>query len=240
MNYRKVFGVALLITLTFIVRPSFASTFVFFGGVADGFALPSDSSSPSSEMLSVGPAQQDFDLIANVNGGDDNTDVVHTFSALPAGITSASLRMRVQAGSSGGSEDNDGVVLAFVDSSTADWKDAIVYLRTFGLWEPDRPSLLPEDPGLLQSTIWSPGNDFTFTLDLSALPLVDGGNLNLLAELNTNGFLDVVVGDETGVDYMELTVEAVPLPAVPLPAAVWLFGTALIGLVGFSKRRKAA
>lgn len=27
---------------------------------------------------------------------------------------------------------------------------------------------------------------------------------------------------------------------VPVPAAVWLFGTALIGLVGFSKRRKAA
>lgn len=27
---------------------------------------------------------------------------------------------------------------------------------------------------------------------------------------------------------------------VPIPAAVWLFGTALIGLVGFSKRRKAA
>ena len=28
--------------------------------------------------------------------------------------------------------------------------------------------------------------------------------------------------------------------AVPIPAAVWLFGTALIGLVGFSKRRKVA
>ena len=28
--------------------------------------------------------------------------------------------------------------------------------------------------------------------------------------------------------------------AVPVPAAAWLFGTALIGLVGFSKRRKAA
>ncbi len=27
---------------------------------------------------------------------------------------------------------------------------------------------------------------------------------------------------------------------VPIPAAVWLFGTALIGLVGFSKRRKVA
>ena len=30
------------------------------------------------------------------------------------------------------------------------------------------------------------------------------------------------------------------LSAVPVPAAVWLFGSALIGLVGFSKRRKAA
>ena len=28
--------------------------------------------------------------------------------------------------------------------------------------------------------------------------------------------------------------------AVPVPAAIWLFGTALIGLAGFSKRRKAA
>ena len=30
----------------------------------------------------------------------------------------------------------------------------------------------------------------------------------------------------------------VPVPAVPVPAAVWLFGSALIGLVGLSKRRK--
>ena len=30
------------------------------------------------------------------------------------------------------------------------------------------------------------------------------------------------------------------IQAVPVPAAAWLFGTALIGLVGFSRRRKAA
>jgi hypothetical protein len=34
--------------------------------------------------------------------------------------------------------------------------------------------------------------------------------------------------------------EATVIPPVPIPAAVWLFGTALIGLVGFAKRRKAA
>lgn len=32
-------------------------------------------------------------------------------------------------------------------------------------------------------------------------------------------------------------VRADPLPAVPVPAAVWLFGTALIGLIGFGKRK---
>ncbi len=34
-------------------------------------------------------------------------------------------------------------------------------------------------------------------------------------------------------------VDNLPSP-VPVPAAVWLFGTALVGLVGYSKRRKAA
>jgi len=37
---------------------------------------------------------------------------------------------------------------------------------------------------------------------------------------------------------VSITTSAVP--AVPIPAAIWLFGTALIGLVGFSKRRKVA
>ncbi len=31
-----------------------------------------------------------------------------------------------------------------------------------------------------------------------------------------------------------------PPPAIPVPAAVWLFGTALIGLAGFARRKKAA
>ena len=33
-------------------------------------------------------------------------------------------------------------------------------------------------------------------------------------------------------------VDNLPSP-IPIPAAIWLFGTALVGLVGFSKRRKA-
>jgi hypothetical protein len=36
------------------------------------------------------------------------------------------------------------------------------------------------------------------------------------------------------------TAKTTLVPAVPVPAAFWLFGTALIGLIGFSKRRKTA
>jgi hypothetical protein len=51
---------------------------------------------------------------------------------------------------------------------------------------------------------------------------------------------DVIPGSTAGLSTFSLTFNLVePPPPVPVPAAVWLFGTALIGLVGFSKRRKA-
>jgi hypothetical protein len=33
---------------------------------------------------------------------------------------------------------------------------------------------------------------------------------------------------------------AIPPNPIPIPAAIWLFGTALIGLVGFSRKSKSA
>ena len=43
-----------------------------------------------------------------------------------------------------------------------------------------------------------------------------------------------------GLQVQSLSFSPAPISAVPVPAAIWLFGTALLGLVGFSKRRKAA
>jgi hypothetical protein len=42
--------------------------------------------------------------------------------------------------------------------------------------------------------------------------------------------------------FSTLTIETLDttIPAVPLPAAVWLFGTALVGFIGYGKRRKVA
>ena len=43
-----------------------------------------------------------------------------------------------------------------------------------------------------------------------------------------------------GLKVQRLSFSPAPMSAVPVPAAIWLFGTALLGFVGFGKRRKAA
>ena len=45
--------------------------------------------------------------------------------------------------------------------------------------------------------------------------------------------IDAATGNSDGLGH-----ELVSTSVVPIPAVVWLFGTALIGLVGFGKRRK--
>ena len=53
------------------------------------------------------------------------------------------------------------------------------------------------------------------------------------------GYLDTNYGDNTG--SLSVTIATTStIPAVPVPAAFWLFGTALIGFVGMSRRRKVA
>jgi hypothetical protein len=71
--------------------------------------------------------------------------------------------------------------------------------------------------------------DVLFSFDLFSLglgSLIDGNNTIRLQAYSFN---------EIDVDFSRLTMEGVS--AVPVPAAVWLFGTALIGLVGFGKRK---
>jgi hypothetical protein len=63
-------------------------------------------------------------------------------------------------------------------------------------------------------------------------PLAGGGMLNLLPLLNSKGFLDVVVADETAADYFLLTVTTIPEPGT---YALLLAG---LGLLGFAARNR--
>jgi hypothetical protein len=73
------------------------------------------------------------------------------------------------------------------------------------------------------------------------LPLVEGtyrlvqtGAFNVLGTPTES----LAIGDGGTIPYT-WTFNVESLSTVPIPAAVWLFSTALIGLVGFGKRRKA-
>lgn len=65
--------------------------------------------------------------------------------------------------------------------------------------------------------------------NFAASPLNAG--LNIIA---------VALEDHGGLTAFDMQITADPVNPVPVPAALWLFGTALIGLVGFGKRRKEA
>ncbi len=69
------------------------------------------------------------------------------------------------------------------------------------------------------------GNTVDFNVDLAGTGLLDGSELALRWEFTCAN--DVIEG-------------AVGVPAVPLPAAIWLFGSGLIGLAGIARHKKSS
>lgn len=227
---------ATAITLSIGLLPvaSHAVNITLTAGVDAGFAAPADSASPSAALgaaiaaFAEGPNSQGFDLTLGVNGGSADRQVAHTFLNLPAAITAGTLTVRVRA-STDPFAFTDGIALSFVHAGATDYRAevAAVYSCAFGGSSGGGSVLFnPLDPGLLQSTLWQAGNEQEFTLDLAALPLMGGGTLNLLPLLNSNGFLDVNVTDDTAADFMRLNLTSVPLPGTLFPL---LGGLALLG-----------
>ena len=93
-------------------------------------------------------------------------------------------------------------------------------------------------------------NDYLATNSLGDTPLTLTGSNNFILGLNDgSGWISdsaiVSLGANaysvtfaTGANVIEVDVQVVP--AVPVPAAVWLFGSGLIGLVGIARRKALA
>lgn len=91
------------------------------------------------------------------------------------------------------------------------------------------------------SSGWTLTNHVSFaasTADLANVTLVNGTDgFTLSGDIALNagsaGFLGGTAGQDVG-DF------SVTVSSVPVPAAVWLFGSGLVGLVGFGRKKKAA
>jgi len=113
--------------------------------------------------------------------------------------------------------------------SAAPPRDNAIFQGLTGLTGPSSGGVAP---ARLQFAL---GSTDTSVLDSTAL--VGPVELAALWAVNTHGtnlnFISFANGDDA-----RFNLDSVQVGVVPLPAAVWLFGTALIGLVGFSKQRK--
>jgi hypothetical protein len=134
----------------------------------------------------------------------------------------------------------------FQTAATADLASQAILDQVYGagdMYDND-PTLTrgitwPDSSFLL--TVWSqdPGDSDYYLYDAAYNWAVESNDQNL----NCTGFNYCGLrraDDNTPSPNTTFAIWSPSVSAVPVPAAVWLFGTALIGLVGFGKRRKAA
>jgi hypothetical protein len=182
---------------------------IFEGGTEDDFTSPAEPTSPSPLLAASLPNLPllDFDDVAGVGGVLPDSVLLHTFGDLPCRIGAGVIEFTVKAGNAIG-VDTDGVVLAFVTPQSPGFVESIAWKRTFGPF-PGGGSVFDEpDPGLLQR--WTSGQTHSFSFDLDALPLADGRTVSVLPSIANHGFIDFEVGDETGVDFVRLTLTTLP------------------------------
>ena len=224
---RKLFAPVLIAGMSFFQAVTAAT---ITAGVDDNFSGGVDPATPSAELSALVGVTVGFD------GVPHNEQVAHTFSELPT-ITSATLELRVEGGVDPGVF-NDGIFISFIDSMTVALIDDIAWARTFGDFAGGGSVFADPDPGIATpSAIWGSSSSAFLTLDLSALPLVDGGTLDIIPLINSNGFFDVTVSDDSAADFYRLTYNTT---VVPLPPAVLLFGSGLLMLFSIKKPQAKA
>ena len=217
---KKLLLTALILVIGFAPVTN-ASIITYTAGLVDDFALPEDPATPSAALSDIINNHPTLSLqTADYDSTVTNHWIAQTFSGLPENITGAILELKIK-GIGGGVEDDD-FWLGFFETSL----DDRVYRQPLG----SRGGALN---GLATGPVddWLVDSVFTLVLDLSALPL-QVGTLNILPDLQVNRFLDVIVADDTAVDYMRLTITA-----VPEPATLALFGISLAGM-GFARKKK--
>lgn len=166
-------------------------TFRFQVGVSDKFSA-ANGAEPASPSAGVQAMLANSNLTGFDEPGVDRY-FAHTF-VLPQGNCISRARLTVRAKPNGSLVYNDTINLRFTGITGAPVSGTPVWGAYFGSGNPGA-ALLPNP--------WSSYGPTTFNLDLSNLP----GPVNMISALNAQRFLDVLVQDDTAIDYLVLNVE---------------------------------
>ena len=180
----------------------------------------------------------DDDITGTINttGGDINSDQVISLSS---GLNI--LDFDVSMGTDITVKSNlifDGAADAF----------AIVLVPDGSAFKTSQGNLLIGDGGILLFSVLIVSTDSNKGFDLSNTNIngVSLWDLGSLADMSLNMSLDNVsgctqlVGGDVDIQNVRLSNCGFDVTVIPLPPAVWLFGTGLLGLVGMARRKKAA
>ncbi len=94
--------------------------------------------------------------------------------------------------------------------------------------------------GGITAGIYTIGTILFDSLQLVASTLVSVGETGVSGEEWSGAFLGPPLASEVSFLGAAVTIESAAIPPVPVPAAVWLFGSGLIGLIGVARRRNSA
>ena len=101
----------------------------------------------------------------------------------------------------------------------------------------------------LGEQLWNQGSNFTSgnsnngNFDLNGTALAGDGSAVLVSSSNVANwgfFAGTPYTEVFSVNFACVSGCSVTPPAVPVPAAVWLFGSGLVGLAGIARRKKQA
>lgn len=229
----------------------FPKTFSLSAGINDNFAGGTDPANPSQglikrlDVIEKGDSTQNVFPLMNFDELSDAIDryFAHTFTGLPQGTyTSAKLEIGLKPNDNIATT-NDFIELSFTGSNgnllNKSWNRRIGDCAGFvEQCQGEQPGLL-EQLGLIPT--WNTENyagGKTFTFDLANLLQPNGTTFSLLSALQSNRFLDVVVGDDTSVDFVKLTINAKEV-SVPEPtSALGILAFGALGAGSVLKRKQ--
>ena len=218
MKYYKLFLAQLLGALSACCISSFSQA----SSVSDLFiteimANPSAVSDANGEWFEIFNPTSDSISLEGIFPSDDGAGNNHTFSNIGGNLLVGSGEYFVLAR-------NDNTLTN--GNFTADY----VYGSDFSLTNTDDEIVFSDTLGELLRFNYSSG----FVVNGASMELINEGTVNPIYAASTSLYGDGDLGTPGAAGTYAFSVAPSP---VPLPSALWLFGSGLVGLIGFTRKR---